>query len=88
MENRCCNAAGSEFCTCDQDRWVSVSDRLPRDGVAVLWFDPSDKVWPVVLAKLDNGRLDWGGDLTASIKGMKYWAAIPELPVPGSAKKP
>ncbi len=82
MDNRCCDAAGTEFCTCDQDRWVSVVDRLPREGVVVLWYVPSDKFWPVVLAKLDGGTLNWGGDLNLSMKGVEYWTPIPELPRP------
>jgi hypothetical protein len=87
MENRCCDAAGTEDCHCEQERWVRVSERLPMEGVDVLWYDPKDEIAPVIVAHLENGKLDWGGDLLMPLKDWEYWSAIPELPVKPKARK-
>lgn len=60
-------------------RWVSVSERLPEDGVAVLWFNKS-WIWQLVVAKRDGESLDWGGDLSVTLHGFTHWMPLPEPP--------
>lgn len=59
--------------------WVSVSERLPEDGVAVLWFNKS-WMWQLVVAKRNGESLDWGGDLSVTLHGFTHWMPLPEPP--------
>jgi hypothetical protein len=61
-------------------RWIPVGERLPEDGVWVLWFNKS---WScqLVVAKRDGESLDWGGDLCGTLHGFTHWMPLPEPPV-------
>lgn len=60
-------------------QWIPVEERLPEDGVWVLWFSKS---WsqPPVVAKRDGESLDWGGDLCCTLRGFTHWMPLPEPP--------
>ena len=60
-------------------RWIPVGERLPEDGVAVLWFNKS-WIWQLVVAKRDGESLDWGGDLSVTLHGFTHWMPLPEPP--------
>ena len=60
--------------------WVSVSERLPEDGVPVLWFNKSWMWSQLVVAKRDGESLDWGGDLSVTLHGFTHWMPLPEPP--------
>lgn len=59
--------------------WIPVSERLPADGVWVLWFNKS---WScqLVVAKRDGESLDWGGDLAGTLHGFTHWMPLPHPP--------
>ena len=59
--------------------WIPVSERLPEDGVWVLWFNKS---WScqLVVAKRDGESLDWGGDLAGPLHGFTHWMPLPSPP--------
>ncbi len=86
MENRCCDAAGTDDCYCEESRWMHATNGLPKEGVDVLWFDPADSVSPFLLAKRNGQSLDWGGDLSMPIDGWVYWMPIPSPPVKSMAR--
>lgn len=57
--------------------WISVDDNLPKDDRLVLVWD---KDW-YELARYD--REDQGGcwkDITSYLRGVKFWAYLPEPP--------
>jgi hypothetical protein len=60
-------------------QWILVQERLPEDGVWVLWFNKS---WScqLVVAKRDGESLDWGGDLCGTLKGFTHWMPLPHPP--------
>ena len=63
----------------DEPEWIPVSERLPEDGVWVLWFNKS---WScqLVVAKRDGESLDWGGDLCGTLHGFTHWMPLPSPP--------
>ena len=60
-------------------QWIPVGERLPEDGVAVLWFNKR-WTWQLVVAKRDGESLDWGGDLSGTLHGFTHWMPLPEPP--------
>ena len=87
MENRCCDASGTEDCRCDESRWIPVTERLPQEGVEALWCDPTDKIFQFCVAKRDGESLDWGGDLSVRVGRYQYWMPIPSPPAMPDARK-
>jgi hypothetical protein len=78
VQNRCCDAAGTELCQCEEERWIGVEDRLPKQGVQSLWYDAI--AGSAVVAKLDGDGLDWGGDLSMPLARCSHWMALPSAP--------
>lgn len=84
MNGKDCQYCGYAECECGmayRPEWIPVNERLPDDGVAVLWCDPSDNLWPTFVGKRDGKSINWGGDLAISIEGRMHWMHLPDPPV-------
>lgn len=84
MNGKDCEYCGYAYCECGEAYkpvWVLAKERLPDDGVWVLWHNP-DKSWcPILVAKRDGKSLDWGGDLSMPAEGWTHWMNLPEPPI-------
>lgn len=71
-------ATGSRKYVPVQREWISVEDRLPDDGLAVLAFAPGNDD-PVYPAYLIDGEWHWldGGKVKQSVEA---WREFPEAP--------
>jgi len=79
-----CEYCGYAYCECGEAYkpvWIPVKERLPDPGVAVLWCDPTDRVWPAFVGKRDGQSVDYGGDLASPIKQAMCWMHLPAIPV-------
>lgn len=63
-------------------RWIPVTDRLPPEGVDVLWHDgrtmKSER--PHFVGRREGRFIDWGADLDLELRHMTHWMPLPEPP--------
>jgi hypothetical protein len=65
-------------------RWIPVTERLPDEGVEVLWYSSHDRFARWATGKRDGGLVDWGGDLESEIEGwLTHWMPLPAPPTDG-----
>jgi len=61
--------------------WILVTERLPDEGVEVLWYSSHDRFARWATGKRDGGLVDWGGDLESEIEGwLTHWMPLPAQP--------
>jgi hypothetical protein len=83
MNGKDCQYCGYALCECGEayrPEWIPVKERLPDQGVPVLWCDPTDSVWPTFVGKRDGKSIDWGGDLAIPLQQVMHWMNLPEPP--------
>ena len=61
------------------NRWISVEERLPEDGVDVLIYDRENLEAPISSASHRSGR-GWVCDLELYFDGPTHWMPLPEPP--------
>jgi hypothetical protein len=69
--------------------WVSVSERLPEEGISVMWFSPGGKgvIAYQFTGHRDGNGVNWGGDLNMPIDPgisrhvpITHWMPLPLPP--------
>ena len=63
----------------EERRWVPVGERLPEEGVFVLWHTRWNH-WPITDGKRDGNTVDFGGDLNAPLEDVTHWMPLPPGP--------
>ena len=63
----------------EERRWISVEERLPKDGVLVLWCTRWDD-WPMTDGMRDGKFVNIGGNMESKIKDFTHWMPLPAPP--------
>lgn len=73
---------GFEDGKADALRWISVKDRLPKDGETVLVFDQIEKITAFTFAKDSVYGKCWYDDYEQGINldWVSHWMPLPEAP--------
>jgi len=72
----------------EERRWVPVGERLPEEGLLVLWYCPDER-WPVTSGRFERPyHMNWGGDMSVPISegGYTHWMPLPAPPSEGEVE--
>ena len=71
------------YLDCQNNKWISVKDRLPEPFVSVLGYCPDEDPLPTVHEVYMNGFGQWTSAQVYGMGNVTHWMAIPDAPKEG-----